>query len=171
MSSAAPHHDHVASPAVPRSTATLASRPPGRFLRWLLRAIPTAMVVTSLGGLALWGHFSDWTVPKFSALFGKQNETGQEWCQEHNVPEAACIECNVALLPLAKDYGWCKEHGVFQCPLEHPEVAQLKTTPVITQAMLDRAAQALAVKPRAENSSLCKPVSYTHLTLPTILRV
>jgi cobalt-zinc-cadmium efflux system membrane fusion protein len=121
-----------------------------------LRAIPTAIVVAALGGLALWGHFADWKIPKFSALFGNENETVEQWCKEHNVPEAACIECNLTLAPLSNDYGWCREHGVAQCPLEHPDVAQVKTTPVVTQAMLDRASRALAVKPRAENSSLCR---------------
>ncbi|HEY2413325.1 MAG TPA: efflux RND transporter periplasmic adaptor subunit [Pirellulaceae bacterium] len=156
MSSAAHHQDHVTSAAVPRAALPSAPRPIATALIWLSRAIPTAVVVTALGGLALWGHFSDWKLPKFSALVGKQDESVEEWCQEHNVPEEACIECKSTLLPLAKDYGWCKEHGVAQCPLEHPEVAQIKLPPVITPAMLDRASRALAVKPRAENSSLCR---------------
>jgi len=155
MSSAAHHHDHVASPAPPASLPS-APRPVRAVLRWMLRAIPTAVVVMAIGGLAVWGHFSDWTMPKFSALVGRKHETVEPWCKEHNVPEAECIECNVTLLPLAQDYGFCKEHGVAQCSLEHPDVAQVKTTPAITQAMRDRAARALAVKPRAENSSLCK---------------
>jgi cobalt-zinc-cadmium efflux system membrane fusion protein len=121
-----------------------------------MRAVPTVVVVAALGGLAVWGHFSDWKMPKFSALVGKHEEAAQQWCQEHNVPENACIECKSTLVPLAKDYGWCKDHGVAQCPLEHPDVAQVKTTPVITSSMLDRASRALAVKPRSENSSLCR---------------
>jgi len=53
---------------------------------------------------------------------------------EHGVPESECVECNPGLLPRGKDYGWCKRHGVFNCPLEHPEVAQLKTRPKVTPA-------------------------------------
>src|SRR5262245_45537675 len=156
MSSATRHHDHPSSTTAPRAALPSTSRPIGTFTRWLLRAIPTAIVVAALGGLAVWGHLSDWKMPKFSALLGEENKEFQQWCKDHNVPEAACIECNLTLLPQSKDYGFCKEHGIAQCPLEHPDVAQLKTTPVITQAMLDRASRALAVKPRAENNSLCK---------------
>src|SRR5205807_2349873 len=144
-----------ASRAAPRAESA-ATRPTTGFVMWFRRAIPTAIVVAALGGMALWGHYSDWKMPKFSSLVGNKNETVEPWCQEHNVPEAACIECNSTLLPPPTDYGFCKEHGVAPCPLEHPDVAQLKTTPVVTQAMLDRAARALAVKPRAENSSLCR---------------
>jgi len=123
--------------------------------QWVLRAVPTVVVVAALAGLALWGHLTDWTMPKFSSLVSKDVAAVEEWCTEHNVPEAECIECNLNLLPASKDYGWCKEHGVAQCPLEHPDVAQVKTPPTITQALLDRANRALALKPRAENNSLC----------------
>jgi cobalt-zinc-cadmium efflux system membrane fusion protein len=156
QSSATHHHDHVPSPAVTRSPSLSTSRPLTTCARWFVRAMPTATVVAALAGLALWGHFSDWKMPKFSALVGQHNQQFEQWCQEHNVPEAACIECNLTLLAPTKDYGFCKEHGVAQCPLEHPELAQLKTTPLITQAMLDRAARALATRPRAENNCLCK---------------
>jgi cobalt-zinc-cadmium efflux system membrane fusion protein len=156
MSSAAHHPDHATSPPAPRAASSSAPRPAAGLLRWSLRAIPTAIVVAALSGLALWGHYSDWKMPKFSALVGKENEPAAEWCKEHNVPEAECIECNLTLLPQSTEYGFCKEHGVAQCPLEHPDVAQVKTTPVVTQAMHDRAARALAVRPRAENSSLCR---------------
>ena len=46
-------------------------------------------------------------------------------------------------------------HGVMQCPLEHPDVAQLKVRPTITPAMLERANRALALRPRPENNSRC----------------
>jgi cobalt-zinc-cadmium efflux system membrane fusion protein len=156
MSSAAHHRDHAASSTASPGPLASSPQPVTTFLRWLLQAIPTAVVVAALGGLALWGHFSDWKIPKFSALAGKDNEKVEEWCAEHNVPEATCIECNLTLLPQSSDFGWCKEHGIAQCPLEHPEVAQVKTIPVVTLAMLDRASRALAAKPRSENSSLCK---------------
>ena len=60
------------------------------------------------------------------------------------------------LLPRGKDYGWCKEHGVHDCPLCHPEVAQLKQTPVVSDADRQRAARALASAPRPENNAVCK---------------
>ena len=67
-----------------------------------------------------------------------------------------CIECNAKLLPPLTDYGWCAEHGIAQCPLHHPDMAQLKDTPVITAADIDRANRALALLPRPENNSHCK---------------
>ncbi len=71
------------------------------------------------------------------------------------MPESICIECNKTLVPALKEYGWCNVHGVAQCPLEHPDVAQLKSGGVIGQDDLDRAARALALAPRAENNSRC----------------
>ncbi len=109
-----------------------------------------------LVGLAVWGHTTEWTLPKFSALFGAEQAELADWCDAHNVPESICVECNPTLLPAGKDYGWCAVHGVMQCPLEHPEVAQLKTPPTIAPAMLERAERAIALRPRAENNSLCK---------------
>src|SRR5947207_492478 len=98
---------------------------------WLRSTAPTTVVMAVLVALALWGHTSDWKMPKFSSLFGASAEKASDWCDEHNVPESMCVECNKALLPLGTDYGWCAVHGVMQCPLEHPDVAQLKPQPTI----------------------------------------
>jgi cobalt-zinc-cadmium efflux system membrane fusion protein len=116
---------------------------------------PTAGVVIGLLVLAVWGHATDWTMPKFSALVGGGSEIKSDWCDEHNVPESQCVECNKSLLPLGKDYGWCPVHGVMQCPLEHPDVVELKSQPTITPAMLERAERAIALRPRQENNSRC----------------
>jgi hypothetical protein len=117
--------------------------------------VPTAAVVIGLVGLAVWGHSSEWTLPKFSALIGAEQKEVADWCDAHNVPESICVECNPALLPLGADHGWCAVHGVAQCPFEHPEVAQLKAPATITPAMLERAQRAIALRPRAENNSVC----------------
>jgi len=143
----------------PPQTAGSPPAPPRtgfRFWQWLRRAIPTVAVIGVLASVAYWGHRTDWTLPKFSALFGTQSPATDDWCQEHNVPESEDIECKPELIPPIKDYGWCKEHGVAQCPLHHPDVAQLKTVPAITEADLERASRALALMPRPENNSLCK---------------
>ena len=52
-------------------------------------------------GVAVWGHATDWTLPKFSALMGGSGQNGETiaWCKDHNVPEAICIECNSKLVP------------------------------------------------------------------------
>ena len=125
----------------------------------LRAAAPTVAVFGVLIGVAVWGHATDWTLPKFSALMGGssgQNSEADAWCKEHNVPEAICIECNSNLVPPVKDYGWCAEHGISQCPLHHPDVAQLKTPPAVNDDDLQRVKFALALLPRAENSSHCK---------------
>src|SRR5436190_11450885 len=121
----------------------------------LLRTLPTLAVVTSIVGLAFWGNATEWSIPKFSALFGGATEDVADWCEEHNVPESQCVECNKSLCPIGMDYGWCPVHGVMQCPLEHPDIAQLKTQPTITPAMLERANRAVTLRPRPENNSRC----------------
>ena len=117
---------------------------------------PTALVIVVLVGLAVWGHRSEWKLPKFSSLLGEASKSSIAWCEEHGVPEAQCVECNPDLLPRGKDYGWCAEHGVHNCPLHHPDVAQTKEASVVTKADLDRAARALALMERRENNSACK---------------
>lgn len=153
--SSATHHDRVSPPSTTSAPAFGGERPRLALWGWLSRAVPTASVVAALAGVALWGHFTEWRMPRFSALVGADTTKAAQWCQEHNVAEMECIECNLSLVPRSKDYGWCKEHGVSQCPLEHPDVAQLKTTPAVTPVMLERASRALALRPRAENNSLC----------------
>ncbi|HZZ28559.1 MAG TPA: efflux RND transporter periplasmic adaptor subunit [Pirellulales bacterium] len=130
---------------------------------WLRGSFSTLFVIGMLGAIAAWGHATDWTLPKFSALFfGGKNAPnacivdGEGWCQEHNVPEAICIECDQKLVPPLPDYGWCAEHGISECPLHHPDIAQLKETPHISDQDFQRAHRALALLPRAENSSRCK---------------
>jgi membrane fusion protein, heavy metal efflux system len=123
---------------------------------WVHGSVPTLVTVAALGLLAFWGHHNDWTIPKFSSLIGGRAHTTDDWCNEHNVPESQCIECNAKLLPPEKDYGWCKEHGIAQCPLHHPDVAQSKSPPTVTAADFERAARALALLPRPENNSHCR---------------
>lgn len=111
------------------------------------------VVLSILGGLAFLGHSTNWKVPKFSAIVTNGITEEEAWCVVHNVPEEECIECLPSLLPLGTDYGWCDEHGVNQCPLEHPDVLQTKETPSITEAEKQRVAEALLVQHRTENNS------------------
>jgi len=122
---------------------------------WLRRALPTAGVLVVLAGVAWWGHSTNWTLPKFSALIGRGEVADVDWCEAHNVPESICVECNPKLSPPLPDYGWCPIHGVMQCPFEHPDIAQLKAPATITPAMLERAQRAIAQRPRQENNSVC----------------
>ena len=136
--------EHVATPSTPTPTDS-PSRPAGPTV-WstLWRCAPAVAVVGVLAGLAIWGHSTGWTLPKFSALIGYDAGEDADWCESHSVPGSLCVECNASLLPPGKDYGWCQEHGIAGCPLHHPEVAQLKATPTISAAEMERARRALA---------------------------
>ncbi|HZU38038.1 MAG TPA: efflux RND transporter periplasmic adaptor subunit [Gemmataceae bacterium] len=139
-------------PAPDRARASGASNVEkiGSFRR-LGRFGPTVLVLLLLAMLAFWGHRTGWTLPRFSSLQGAPAET-DDWCTEHSVPESECVECRPSLLPREKQYGWCEKHGVHQCSLDHPEVAQLKHTPQITQAQIERAQRALDFAERPENN-------------------
>lgn len=126
------------------------------FVRWFGRAIPNVLVFAALAGIGYWGHHHGWKVPKFSELTSNGAEEGVQWCEEHGVPEAECIACNADLMPKGKLHGWCKEHGVHECVLHHPELAQLSETPQISQADFERAARAIALRPRTKNDPVCK---------------
>ncbi len=123
------------------------------FISKFLSSLSTILVLTLLSGIAYWGHHSDWKISKFSILTGVAQEAETDWCETHNVPESECIECDKDLVPFGKDYGWCEKHGTFQCPLEHPELFQLKKKPTISLGELNRINSALNLLPRKINNS------------------
>lgn len=123
-------------------------------LRHILGAVPVLAVLAALGGIAWWGHAHEWTLPKRAALAGETKEK-DDWCDEHSVPESACVECSPDLMPPPPAFGWCAVHGVHNCPLEHPEVAQLRSVPSVTADDLARAKRALEFTDRPENSPRC----------------
>src|SRR4051812_26613794 len=108
-----PVEEHVEAP----TTLPIRKR---SFGEWLRASIPTAIIIALLVGIGTWGKTTGWKLPKFSQLAGAPEEAKEDWCEEHNVPESQCIECNKDLLHSISDYGWCEEHGVAQCPFEHP---------------------------------------------------
>ena len=115
------------------------------------------VVFTAFSSLFYYGHQVDWTLPKFSTLVGTETLKVDDWCAAHAVPESQCVECNLDLMPKGTDYGWCQEHGVHNCPLHHPNIAQLKSTPVVSTEDLERAAsRPLTLRERKENNSGCK---------------
>ncbi|REJ65007.1 MAG: efflux RND transporter periplasmic adaptor subunit [Planctomycetota bacterium] len=125
-------------------------------VRRLGRSLPTVLVFAVLLGIGYWGHHHGWSIPKFSELTSGAPVDEVEWCEEHGVPEAECISCNASLMPKGKLFGWCKEHGVHECVFHHPELAQLEEIPSVTQADMDRAARAIALRPRTKNDPACK---------------
>jgi cobalt-zinc-cadmium efflux system membrane fusion protein len=135
----------------PAPEATSGGRANG-VMGWVLgRVAPNLLVLCALGALAWWGHHTGWKFPRFAELAGGGGEGKDDWCEEHGVPESICVECNEKLLPRGPTYGWCKVHGVHECPLEHPDVAQLKYPPQITAADLERARRALDFADRPVN--------------------
>ncbi len=72
--------------------------------------------------------------------------------KQHNVQESLCVECNPTLFPRPKDFGWCAEHGVMDCPLHHPEVAQLAYPPAVCPPDFERARRGLEFTDRPENN-------------------
>lgn len=152
----------VLEPPTAKQTHTAPTSPPkqrrglGAILHWLLQAIPTVLVLGALGGLLYWGHHTGWKLPKFSELNGEGQKEKEDWCAEHSVPESKCVECNPKLLPRPKAHGWCKKHGVAECPLCNPDLAQTKKPVTVTTTDLERAVEALAFAERPENNNKCK---------------
>lgn len=128
-----------------------------RLLSSTLVSIGPTFVLIGFGALFYFGHHNDWRIPKFAALTGTQEIVVDDWCEEHAVPESICVECDPTLMPQGPDYGWCPEHGVHNCTLHHPDVAQMKEplTPDELLEDMQRAERALTVAPRKENNSAC----------------
>lgn len=124
-------------------------------LGFFARTIPTCLVLAGAGSIAWWGHHSNWALPKFSELNGEVKEK-DDWCSEHNVPESECVECDDSLMPKSKSRGWCKVHGIPECTLECPALAQLPKAPHISQADLDRAKRSLDFAERPTNNPNCQ---------------
>ena len=127
-----------------------------RFVSLITGSIGPTLVLAGFAAMFYYGHHNDWRIPKFAALTGHVEKVVDDWCEEHSVPESICVQCDPTLMPEGPDYGWCPEHGVHNCPLDHPDVAQLKETPTIMASDLERAARALAIAPRKENDSACQ---------------
>lgn len=123
-------------------------RPKSGFVVALVSKTPTLLVLVALGVAAWWGHSHEWRLSKPTT----PNE-GEAWCTEHGVPEDICVECRASLMPRPKSFGWCKVHGVSECPTCHPELAQLNGT--VQMPKYDVIA-AMNVLPRTANDKSCK---------------
>jgi cobalt-zinc-cadmium efflux system membrane fusion protein len=114
----------------------------------LLGQIPTLIVLAALAAIGVWGMSHDWKLPSLGGIPAEQDEN---WCADHNVPKDICVTCNPELMPSGESFGWCRTHGVHDCPLCHPEVAQLDSPYQVGPADLLRAKAALEFAPRPEN--------------------
>src|SRR5262249_48676379 len=126
-------------PAIRNNTPPPAAPPPGppahphfAIGSWILGALPTFLALALLAGVGAWGLANKWELPSLAKLFGEEKkEDNADWCKEHSAPKESCVECNPRLLPPPPKYGWCDKHGVFDCPLDHPDVAQVPTAPQV----------------------------------------
>jgi cobalt-zinc-cadmium efflux system membrane fusion protein len=126
----------------------------GGLLARLGRTLPTLLVLAALAGLGYVGHESGWRLPRFSERNGASRADADDWCNEHDVPESICVECKPDRLPRGKDAGFCRKHGVHQCPHCNPEAAQLKAVQVSPEE-LARVELALGLIERPENNPKC----------------
>jgi cobalt-zinc-cadmium efflux system membrane fusion protein len=143
------------------NSSSASARPlPVRIVLWLLRSLPTVVVLAMLAGVGAWGHKTNWALPKFSELTGRpaNGAADPEWCAEHHVLEAECVECLTedGKRPRPTWHGWCRIHGVAECPFEHADVPQLLNPPAVSDADLDAAKLAFDTRPRTKNNSQCK---------------
>jgi cobalt-zinc-cadmium efflux system membrane fusion protein len=116
----------------------------------LAKALPNLIVFTMLGGILYFGHHTGWKMPKLSALRGTSAVEADDWCAEHLVPESQCVECKPDLYPRPKEYGFCRQHGVAECVIDHPDLAQVSGTP---QSPRYDTVKAISLIARPENNS------------------
>lgn len=135
------HPEHV-PPAV--------VRPRRRWWATALHSVPNLVVFSLLGGVMYVGHHTDWKLPKLSELRGTGAVTADDWCSEHLVAESECIECHPERMPKAKSFGFCQQHGVAECLIDHPELAQVKGDPQLPRY---DTIEAISLMPRSENNS------------------
>ncbi len=122
---------------------------------YFLESLPLVFFLGLTGFLGWVGHTHQWKLPKWSTL-GSEIKEPLQWCDEHSVSEMECVECNDNLLPKGKDFGWCKVHGVAQCVLCNPELAQLDKAPFVGTTDLVNSQRSLAFKGRPSNNPICK---------------
>jgi membrane fusion protein, heavy metal efflux system len=102
------------------------------------------------------GQKTHWRIPKFSELRGQVAIAKDDWCEVHNVSDSECVECNKGCLPPAKERGWCKIHGVHECPVCNPAIAQISNAAEVAAEEKPHSEEALNFAPRPENNSKCK---------------
>jgi membrane fusion protein, heavy metal efflux system len=110
--------------------------------------VPNVAVFGALALIFVIGHHTGWKPPHDWRLGTSASTAEDDWCPEHLVPESACVECNDKLLPKPHEFGFCQIHGVAECVIDHPELAQVEGKPHLPGY---DTAQALAVMTRPQN--------------------
>jgi membrane fusion protein, heavy metal efflux system len=147
MSSATrPTSDVTVAPPAERAVA-----PPTRRFRAIFRGgIPNLIAFALLAGVFYFGHHTGWKMPKLAELFTAETGAAEDWCTDHLVPASICVECREGLLPKPPEFGFCRAHGVAECVICHPQLAQVTGEPRLPAY---DTAQALALVARSENNS------------------
>lgn len=114
----------------------------------ILGIVPSIVILAVIAGVGAWGWKADWKLPKSG---GDEEKKDADWCETHNVPDAICVTCHPELMPRGEAFGWCRIHGVHECPLCHPEVAQLDAPYPVSEEDRLRSKAALNFAPRADN--------------------
>jgi membrane fusion protein, heavy metal efflux system len=110
------------------------------FRAWLGRTVPMVLSFGLLAGLAYWGHHTDWNFIK-SGAHG-ESTANDDW--------------TVRLVTAPELHGRCESHGLQDCPLCHPRVAQVATTPTIAPTDLERARRTLSFVERPATDPACR---------------
>lgn len=118
--------------------------------RLFFNGLPNLVVFSMLAGVFYVGHHTGWKLPHLSALQGKTTTSVDDWCSEHLVPASKCVECNADLYKKPKSFGFCRVHGVAECVIHHPSLAQVKEKPTLPKY---DTAKAIAVIARPTNNS------------------
>src|SRR5262245_30502428 len=127
-----------------------------RLLGWIGSAVPGVIALLAVSALVFAGQKTHWKMPKFSELRGLAVVEKDDWCQEHNVPDSECVECNKGCLPPAKRRDWCKIHGIHECPVCNPAIAQIPNAAEVAAEEKSHSQEALNFAPRPESNSKCQ---------------
>jgi len=114
----------------------------------LIGQLPTLLVLVALAGVGYWGMKHEWKLPDASTQSDSKDES---WCSAHNVPEDICVECRPYLMSRGEPFGFCRIHGVHECPWCHPEIAELDSPYKVSAADLASAKAAIEFSARSQN--------------------
>lgn len=148
--------DQMSLPTQPIVSGTDMARSPRRFMarKWVSVLLNVVVFGLLLLLLAV-GHYTDWKFwGQAKGALGIARGGGvpadPDWCSAHLVPSSVCIECYPERWPKLPSFGFCRDHGVADCVLHHPELAQ-----VAGQVQLPRydTVRAIAMMARPVNNS------------------
>ena len=95
--------------------------------RWILVCAAISLAACSKDHDAASGASATATAVNSSVHASTTAKPGShdDWCEEHQVPESKCTQCNAKLIPAFQATGdWCEEHQLpeSQCKKCHPEL-------------------------------------------------